>query len=188
MSESSSLLHAVKVVIRPNATTNKTKRLKQRTFFISVKVFILFKIRLLIFKIKVYVHRVNAGNCKILHKEIKNRIFFCKNAVAKVPMDGTFKQIADFVYYCFFIIDSLGVIPKYSLYLWRKFFRFLNPIISGTTLTEYLPLSNSSRAFSIRIRYIKYLGASPVSDFHLLKNVVLLMHNSDATSSIVKFS
>lgn len=133
MSESSSLLHAVKVVIRPNATTNKTKRLKQRTFFISVKVFILFKIRLLIFKIKVYVHRVNAGNCKILHKEIKKQNIFCKNTVAEVPMDGTFKQIAGFVYYCFFVIDSLGVIPKYSLYLLRKFFRFFNPIISGTT-------------------------------------------------------
>ena len=88
----------------------------------------------------------------------------------------------------FRLVPHQEVIPKYSLYLWRKFFRFLNPIISGTTLTEYLPLSNSSRAFSIRIRYIKYLGASPVSDFHLLKNVVLLMHNSDATSSIVKFS
>ena len=49
--------------------TNKTKRLKQHTFFILVKVFILVKqIRLLILKIKVYVHRVNTGNNGILHQ------------------------------------------------------------------------------------------------------------------------
>ena len=46
----------------------ETKRLKQHTFFILVKVFILVKqIRLLILKIKVYVHRVNTGNDEILH-------------------------------------------------------------------------------------------------------------------------
>ena len=43
MSESSSLLHAVKEVTMLNAIANKTKRLKQQTFFILVKVFILFK-------------------------------------------------------------------------------------------------------------------------------------------------
>ena len=66
---SSSLLQEVKILVIPNAITNKTKRLKQHTFFILVKVFILVKqIRLLILKIKVYVHRVNTGNNGILHQ------------------------------------------------------------------------------------------------------------------------
>lgn len=68
MSESSSLLQAVKEVTMLSVIANKTKRLKQQTFFILVKVFILVKqIRLLILKIKVYVHRVNTGNNEILH-------------------------------------------------------------------------------------------------------------------------
>lgn len=70
MSESSSLLHAAKEVTMLSAIANKTKRLKQQTFFILVKVFILLKIRLLILKIKVYVHNVNATIDKILHREI----------------------------------------------------------------------------------------------------------------------
>ena len=37
-----SLLHAVKVAIRPNDITKKAKRLKQQAFFISVIIFILF--------------------------------------------------------------------------------------------------------------------------------------------------
>ena len=68
----------------------------------------------------------------------------------------------------FFLIDSLGVIPKYSLYLLRKFFTSFNPIISGMVPTGYFPLSNNSCAFSIRIASIKTVGASPVSVFHLL--------------------
>ena len=69
MSESSSLLQAVKEVTMLSVIANKTKRLKQQTFFILVKVFILVKqIRLLILKIKVYVHRVNTGNNGILHQ------------------------------------------------------------------------------------------------------------------------
>ena len=132
--------------------TNKTKRLKQYTFFISIKVFILLKIRLLIFKIKVYVHKVNAGTCEILHKEIKIEYFFYMSIAMKIPVHGIFNYKIFFLFYSFFVMDLLGVIPKYSLYLWRKFLRFFNPIISGITWTEYFPLSNNSRAFSIRIR------------------------------------
>lgn len=55
--------------------------------------------------------------------------FFAGMLLQRSHSSGPLQQIADFVYYCFFIIDSLGVIPKYSLYLCRKFFRFFNPII-----------------------------------------------------------
>ena len=97
--------------------TNKTKRLKQYTFFISIKVFILLKIRLLIFKIKVYVHSVNATINTILHEEVKKERLLYASVIVKIPVGGIFGYIASYLFYCFFMIDSLGVIPKYSLYL-----------------------------------------------------------------------
>ena len=57
--------------------------------------------------------------------------------VMKIPVNGIFGYITQYLLLLFFVIDSLGVIPKYSLYLWRKFLRLFNPIISGRTLTEY---------------------------------------------------
>ena len=97
---------------------NKTKRLKQQTFFILVKVFILVKqIRLLILKIKVYVHRVNATINTILHEEVKKERLLYASVIVKIPVGGIFGYIASYLFYCFFMIDSLGVIPKYSLYL-----------------------------------------------------------------------
>lgn len=55
----------------------------------------------------------------------------------KIPVHGIFNYKIFFLFYSFFVMDLLGVIPKYSLYLWRKFLRFFNPIISGITWTEY---------------------------------------------------
>ncbi len=47
----------------------------------------------------------------------------------KIPVHGIFNYKIFFLFYSFFVMDLLGVIPKYSLYLWRKFLRFFNPII-----------------------------------------------------------
>lgn len=58
------------------------------------------------------------------------------------------------------LMASLGVIPKCFLKLSRKFFSSFNPIKSGISFTAYFPLANNSHAFSIRIRWIKNLGAS----------------------------
>lgn len=39
------------------------------------------------------------------------------STIMKTPVHGIFGYISSFLSYCFFMIDSLGVIPKYSLYL-----------------------------------------------------------------------
>ena len=46
----------------------------------------------------------------------KERLLYA-SVIVKIPVGGIFGYIASYLFYCFFMIDSLGVIPKYSLYL-----------------------------------------------------------------------
>ena len=53
----------------------------------------------------------------ILHEEVKKERLLYASVTMKIPVGGIFGYIASYLFYCFFMIDSLGVIPKYSLYL-----------------------------------------------------------------------
>ena len=64
-----------------------------------------------------YVHSINATINTILHEEVKKERLLYASVIVKIPVGGIFGYIASYLFYCFFMIDSLGVIPKYSLYL-----------------------------------------------------------------------
>ena len=52
-----------------------------------------------------------------LDEEVKKERLLYASVIVKIPVGGIFGYIASYLFYCFFMIDSLGVIPKYSLYL-----------------------------------------------------------------------